>query len=469
MIRLKSCSLAAAALLAWTGAAHSAIPCGTWNPVPVPAPAGTGLVSVSAASATEAWAVGRAVDHWNGTGWSLVPAPGAGNPDTVFSAVAAVAPGQAWIVGYTSLLGTPQTLVEHWNGSSWSIVPSPVVPGGSLFDAVDARGTSDAWAVGTRAGGLPEYPATSVTLTAHWNGSHWTSVASPNIANRSHRLEDVEMIAADDVWAVGSSRDIGGLYRTLILHWNGSNWTIVPSPNLPGENSLTGVSGTSANDVWAVGGAWDGVTSRQLFLHWDGGTWSQVEGPGGATACAACVGDVLALGPGDVWAVGSGIGHWDGEAWTIVPGPTVPGSIGSALRSLAKAGPCDAWLVGGSFDAEGAESARTARLTPDAGPAVGVDRPIGPGLVALGVTPNPSRGECTLRLALPAPGRVHVRVLDAAGRLVRELGTGLRPAGDHVFGWDGRDAAGRLVPPGVYLATVTAGGQRASARILRTR
>jgi hypothetical protein len=59
--------------------------------------------------------------------------PGLGNPDplgyadTAFSAVAAVAPGDAWIVGYTSFLGTPQTLVEHWNGSQWIVVPSPVV------------------------------------------------------------------------------------------------------------------------------------------------------------------------------------------------------------------------------------------------------------------------------------------------------------------------------------------------------
>jgi hypothetical protein len=42
--------------------------------------------------------------------------------------------------------------------------------------------------------------------------------------------------------------------HTLIEHWNGSAWTIVPSPNVgSGNNSLAAVAARSANDVWAVG------------------------------------------------------------------------------------------------------------------------------------------------------------------------------------------------------------------------
>jgi hypothetical protein len=303
--------------------------------------------------------------RWDGSTWSAVPAPGLGHPDTVFNAVAAVDPGDAWIVGTATRFGNTQTLAERWNGSRWSVVPSPVIPGGSGFFAIDALAADDVWAVGYRAGGLPEFQATTVTLAAHWNGSDWTRIPTPNVSNRSHELMDVEAIGPDDVWAVGASRNLTELYRTLILHWNGSGWSVVPSPNVPGaENTLQGVSGTSADDVWAVGWAWDGIVGRQIFLHWDGASWTQVDGPGGPTACAGCTGDVVAMGPDDVWAVGSTIGHWDGTAWTLVPNPEVPGSIGMALRSVARLGPCDAWAVGSSFDAEGGDEAFAVRLVP---------------------------------------------------------------------------------------------------------
>ena len=361
-------TFAVLALIACANPAWSQQPCGTWTPVAMPDAAGRMLTSVSASSASDAWAAGRGVYHWNGIAWSAVTTPGLVSPDsqgyadTTLAAVAAVAPGDAWIVGSTSFLGTPQTFAERWNGSQWSVVPSPIIAGGSTFDAVAALGPNDAWAVGIRAGGLPEYSATSVTLTAHWNGSSWTAVPSPNVSNRSHRLEDVAMVASNDVWAVGYSRNLTELYRTLILHWNGSSWSVTPSPNLPGENFLHGVSAVSANDVWAVGYAWDGVTTRQIFLHWNGSAWSQVEGPGGATACVGCTADVLAMGPNDVWASGSTIGHWNGTAWTLLPNPEMPGSLGMALRSLARVGACDAWAVGSRFDLEGADHALSVRL-----------------------------------------------------------------------------------------------------------
>ena len=365
--------LLVAAAVTWAGIAHAQEPCGAWNPVPLPGATGKGLASVSASSATDVWAVWKGVFHWNGSAWSQSPAWGLvnedplGYADTTLAAVVAVAPGDAWIVGNRAFLGVPQTLAQRWNGSTWNVLPSPVINGGSGFDAVDALNANDAWAVGVRAGGLPDFQATSVTLTAHWNGSNWIAVPSPNISNRSHRLEDVEMIASNDVWAVGYSRNMTELYKTLILHWDGSNWSITPSPNFPGaENFLYGVSANAANDVWAVGDAWDGVTSKQIFLHWDGTSWSQVNGPGGPTACVGCSGDVLAMGPDDIWAVGSTIGHWNGTQWSLVPNPEVSGAIGVAMRSLARIGPCDAWTVGSSFTAD-EEHGLTVHLTSGGG------------------------------------------------------------------------------------------------------
>jgi len=341
---------------------HTETVCGTWNPVALPSASGNGLFSVSAASPSDIWGVGRGLYHWNGSNWAERSAPGLGSQDTLLASVAAVSANDAWIVGYSAFIGTPQTLAEHWDGSRWSVVPSPTVAGGSQFNAVAALAANDVWAVGSRNGGLPEFQTTVATLTAHWNGSTWTAIPSPNIANRFHELVDVAMIASNDVWAVGSSRNTTELYQSLILHWNGASWSVVPSPDLAGENSLTGISAVSANDIWAVGGAWDGITSRQIFLHWNGSSWTQVNGPGGTLACAGCAQDVVALGPDDVWAAGSTIGHWNGTEWTLVPNPSPTGATGLLLRSLAKIGPCDAWVIGGSLDSLGMESAFSAHL-----------------------------------------------------------------------------------------------------------
>jgi hypothetical protein len=64
--------------------------------------------------------------------------------------------------------------------------------------------------------------------------------------------------------------------------------------------------------------------------------------------------------------------------------------------------------------------------------------------------PNPFRTATSIRYQLPSPGNVSIRVLDVSGRLIRELTKEEQQAGEHVVRWDGRDARGRLVPPGVY-------------------
>ena len=61
---------------------------------------------------------------------------------------------------------------------------------------------------------------------------------------------------------------------------------------------------------------------------------------------------------------------------------------------------------------------------------------------------TPARADGVNDAALFGPGAVHVDVFDLRGRKVYETaGSGLR--------WDGRDAGGRLVESGVYLARIT--------------
>jgi hypothetical protein len=88
-----------------------------------------------------------------------------------------------------------------------------------------------------------------------------------------------------------------------------------------------------------------------------------------------------------------------------------------------------------------------------------------PGVLALaGIRPNPARGAAEVRWSLSRPGPVRLAVMDVAGRRVRVLAAGERPAGAHVSAWDGCDDAGRVVAAGLHFVVLEAEG-----RVLRTR
>lgn len=101
---------------------------------------------------------------------------------------------------------------------------------------------------------------------------------------------------------------------------------------------------------------------------------------------------------------------------------------------------------------------------------LGVDPPAAPAAGRLSAGPVPAkRGDAvTLRFALAGAGRVRLAIHDLAGRLVRVAASGRLDAGAHAVGWDGRDASGRAVPPGLYFARLEAAGRGAVARLLVT-
>src|SRR5438034_8493504 len=112
-------------------------------------------------------------------------------------------------------------------------------------------------------------------------------VASPQ-PPASGILEDVAAISEDDVWAVG----------TDVEHWDGTAWSVVPSPN---PFYLFGVTALGPDDVWAVGG--DKDFRHSLIQHWDGNDWTAVSAPSPGTQTNYLT-DVAALAPDDIWAVG---------------------------------------------------------------------------------------------------------------------------------------------------------------------
>ncbi len=85
----------------------------------------------------------------------------------------------------------------------------------------------------------------------------------------------------------------------------------------------------------------------------------------------------------------------------------------------------------------------------------------------LSIFPNPAAGPgLRIRYRLPAADQVTIAVFDAGGRLVRDLRAGRQTAGDHELDWDGLDARGARVAPGVYLCRLGTGGAVVTHKIV---
>ncbi len=285
-------AVAAAAVLVTAGIAA---PAGALTPNP--SPTSNLLAGVSAVSGSDAWAVGSYNDattgasktlvlHWNGTAWSKVKSPSPGSSFSQLYGVSAVSGSDAWLVGSydTSDGGVTKTLVLHWNGTAWSKVssPSPSSVSYNSLDGVSARSGSDAWAVGdygTSDGGR------SGTLVLHWDGTAWAKVSSPSPGSGLNGLTGASAVSGGDAWAVGSSSSYDNPYviGTLILHWDGTAWTKVKSPNpscpddINSYNDLYGVSARTGSDAWAAGDYGDCATNlfkrATLVAHWNGTAW----------------------------------------------------------------------------------------------------------------------------------------------------------------------------------------------------
>jgi hypothetical protein len=66
-------------------------------------------------------------------------------------------------------------------------------------------------------------------------------------------LRAVTARSGSDAWASGGSTDSVGINRTLIEHWDGQSWTVVPSQD-PGAAASTLLGMASAGSrIWAVG------------------------------------------------------------------------------------------------------------------------------------------------------------------------------------------------------------------------
>jgi hypothetical protein len=296
------------------------------------------------------------IDQWNGTAWSQVTAPPTGYSTNVLADTSASSTSDAWAVGWSEPERyTFHPLAMHWNGTAWSDTTSfTAALEGQIADGVADISSTDAYAIG---GGLGSADEGEV---AQWNGTTWTrlTVPLPQNDNLASNLTGISADSADDVWIVGTyelevtSSDYAD--ETYSLHWNGSSWSIISMPLEPGTNPnfeyvFDSVHAISPTNVWAVGQAVNVAepsSATTLIEHWNGTAWSIVASPSVGTGDNLT--GVTASSATDVWAVGydtpSGSStaqtltlNWNGTAWSTVASPNA--STGSSLLTSVATAP----------------------------------------------------------------------------------------------------------------------------------
>ncbi|MDQ1710398.1 MAG: hypothetical protein QOG49_1783, partial [Frankiaceae bacterium] len=338
------------ALASADGGTEAAAVGARWVNYASPSPAtNTNALAGVVMTRTGGWAVGAAQSATTSTPlieryaaargtWSVVAAP---KGTTGSLAAVAGTDADAWAVGESYTANNTRPLALHWNGTVWRSVALPAVTGGRL-GGVSVRTAKDVWAVGSQAG-RNGYLA---PLALHWNGTTWSVVAVPMPAGpkgspATARLLGVAVVPGSGaVLAVGTSNEYGrGSGNAFAETWTGAKWSLTAIAGKSASvDGLTSVVALSATNAWAVGSA-GGVTTRTMVLHWTGTTWQHVTSPdpgnGGLSGVAAA-------SPTSIWAVGTAqpagsawtvplILHWNGTAWGLVPAPAAP---------IGKTGPC---------------------------------------------------------------------------------------------------------------------------------
>jgi len=246
---------------------------------------------------------------------NVVPTPKLISVDNAaLNGVLAFASDNVFAVGYhPASNGAVKTLIEHWDGTSWKVMASPNAnQTGNYLWSLSGTSPTDIWAVGDRV--APNLPVN--TLVEHFDGSKWTIVPSPNPVSigdlSANVLSSVQAVSPTDVTAVGFIRDSAAQRTvTLIEHWDGTRWKVVPSPNqglAAGDlNILNAVTEVSATDLYAAGyfeNAGTGGQHRTMVQHFDGVSWKIISSP--APALAQQLHGAFAVpGSPNVWTVGA--------------------------------------------------------------------------------------------------------------------------------------------------------------------
>ena len=333
----------------------------------------SGLLGVSCTRPSNCMAVGltgtdfspRAAlvaEHWNGNGWNITPVP---NPPGMtagggLGSVSCTATSACMAIGAYSNSSSPfQPLSERWNGTRWSVVPIAHPPG-ALATLLQSVACTSATAC-TTVGFAINASGTAVTVAERWNGTRWSIQPTPNPAGTpGAQLYGVDCTGASACTAVGAAAvDSAGdpVGPTLAEYWNGTKWRIQPTPTpaAPGGGILIGVACPSPSACTAVGASVDatGNALATLAERWNGTRWSIQPTPNPAGAQGFRLAGVACTSPSACTAAGGSFGNaslaerWNGTKWVIQASPNPEGPIFDLmLWSVACSRPLHCMTVG---------------------------------------------------------------------------------------------------------------------------
>jgi hypothetical protein len=253
-------------------------------------------------------------ERWNGAGWSLLSFPGlpAGAQSGELDAISCT-PDRACVA--VGAFNNPDGLLaERWDGNSWSMqsMPAPaaatLTPTFSTVSGLSCLSSRFCVAVGSFS---PEtFSGEEQTFAERWDGSGWSLQPTPQ-GPGAFEFSSVSCTSASACTAVGWYSSAPSLAaRTLAERWNGTNWSIQRTPDGPGGNNfLDGISCVSGRECVAVGST-DPTSGAQppvaapLVERWDGKRWSVEHTPNAGSrflASVSCTSRTICT------AVGSGV------------------------------------------------------------------------------------------------------------------------------------------------------------------
>ena len=218
--------------------------------------------------------------------------------------------------------------------ATWSIQSAPTPTGAMSSDLSGVTCTTAAACVAV--GEYVDSSGVKVALAEAWNGTAWSIKPTPNAAGAaSSTLSGVSCTATAACTAVGYYVNASGVDETLVERWNGTAWLIQASANPTGGGVLSAVS-CNAGTCTAVGHSGQ---NAPLAERWSGSVWliqpTASPSVGGSlsgvscTAASAC----SAVGQSGKATLAE---QWNGSAWSIQPTPNpIPTGIMLASSLLS--------------------------------------------------------------------------------------------------------------------------------------
>jgi hypothetical protein len=242
-----------------------------------------GWFDIWGTSASDIWAVGYDIIHYDGSSWTITTNPS----DKTLYAVWGAGPDDIYAVGmdYFSHDG----VIIHYNGTSWGVVLDDV--GAVGFLGVWGSAWNDVYAVGM--GGSAYY----------YDGMSWSPFFIGGVISYA-----VWGTASDDVYIIG---DTG-----RIQHNNGSMWEGMASGI---SSALLGIWGNGIGDVF--------ITSNSpVILEYHGSTWETMQNDGSGSGME----DIWGTSSTDLYCVGPAgrIMRYRGTNWSDMISPTTQKLMG---------------------------------------------------------------------------------------------------------------------------------------------